>query len=98
MFIGLAPASAEFAPSEFFKNNCAACHGLDGRAQTPAAKMLKVKDLTANTAPEAELRKRIENGVKDKAGTPRMPAFKDALNPEQIAGMAGYVLSLRPKK
>ena len=38
-----------------FIKNCAPCHGPDGRARTPAARKLAVKDLTLSQLPEREI-------------------------------------------
>jgi len=74
---------------ENWENNCASCHGADGKAQTKQGKKLKIRDYT-DAAVQAELKddemaKAILEGVKEN-GKERMKGFKDELeNPEKEA-------------
>lgn len=69
---------------ELFAKNCAACHGKDGKAQTPIARKLGVKDLTQSQAADGEIEKQVTEGKKDDRGNQKMPPFKDRLSPEEI--------------
>lgn len=95
--IALSLPSTTFAAGgqEVFAANCASCHGLDGKAKTPAGKKLKVKDLTQSTASDADIEKQIVNGTQDAKGNQRMPEFKSKLSPEEIAALVEYVKTLR---
>jgi len=74
---------------ENWENNCASCHGADGKAQTKQGKKLKIRDYT-EAAVQAELKddemeKAILEGVKEN-GKERMKGFKDELeHPEKEA-------------
>jgi mono/diheme cytochrome c family protein len=74
---------------ENWENNCASCHGADGKAQTKQGKKLKIRDYT-DAAVQAELKddamlKAILEGITEN-GKERMKAFKDELeNPEKEA-------------
>ena len=73
------------------------CHGLDGKAHTPIARKIGVKDLTQSTASSAAVEKQIAEGSKDKKGAPKMTPFKDRLSPVEIKEMAEFVMTLRQK-
>jgi mono/diheme cytochrome c family protein len=78
-----------------YEKYCIPCHGPDGRARSPAARKLKVKDLTASRLPDADIARQIANGTKDSGGKERMPSFKSDLAEAQLAALVGYVKSLR---
>lgn len=80
-----------------FVQNCAICHGADGKADFPAAKRLGVRDLTALTHTGEQLEKALRDGVKNAKGVQVMPPFKGQLSPEQIAAVVEYVKSLQKK-
>ncbi|HET7535986.1 MAG TPA: c-type cytochrome [Candidatus Didemnitutus sp.] len=80
-----------------YLENCASCHGEDGKAKTPAGKKSRAKDLTVSKLTDADIERQIVNGgPKDSKGRQAMPPFKDTLTPEQIAAVATYVKTLRP--
>jgi len=83
------------ATEELFAKHCASCHGKDGRAQTPAARKLGVKDLTQSKATEAEIKKQLIEGKKDPRGLPKMPPFKDKLSRDEIQLLVDWVKSIR---
>src|SRR5262245_46305928 len=95
----IAFAAGADAPNgkELFTANCAPCHGPDGKAKTPAAKKLGVKDLTQSKLADAEIKKQIVEGRKDKKGNQQMPAFEDKLSAEQIAAITTVVKEFRKK-
>jgi len=80
---------------DIFAENCASCHGTDGKGRTPAGKKLGAKDLTASKISEAEIARQILDGTKDPKGAARMPAFKERLSPNDIPALADYVKSFR---
>jgi cytochrome c oxidase cbb3-type subunit 3 len=82
------------AGKDVFSKNCIPCHGQDGKAHTPAGRMLRAKDLTQSKLADAEIRKQVTEGYKDQRG-PVMPAFKDTLSPDQIEAVVAFVKSLR---
>jgi cytochrome c oxidase cbb3-type subunit 3 len=82
------------AGKDVFATNCIPCHGQDGKAHTPAGRMLHAKDLTQSKLTDAEIRKQVTEGYKDQRG-PVMPAFKDTLTSDQIEAVVAFVKSLR---
>lgn len=80
---------------QLFGTNCASCHGIDGKARTPAGKALGAKDLSASKLTDSEIEKQITNGVQDASGKQRMPAFKSRLTAEDITALVAHVKSFR---
>ncbi len=93
--LGVASASAAPGPVDLYSDNCASCHGADGKARTPAGRKIGAKDLTKSTLPDEELIQQITNGKKDARGVEKMPAFKEKLSTSDIAALAGYIKTLR---
>ena len=79
----------EASPRSLYVQNCARCHGSNGKAQTRLGRKLEADDLTTSTASEAKIIRMITNGQGD------MPSFRKKLNAAKIASIAGYVQSLR---
>ena len=88
---------------EVYLNNCATCHGVQGRGDGKASYLLfpKPRDFSSGqyrfkSTPndqlptDADLQRVIRDGVERTA----MPAFDNVLQPEQIEQLASYVLTL----
>ena len=80
---------------ETFGEFCVPCHGEDGRARTPAGRKLGAKDLSESKFTDVEIEQRILNGIKDKSGKDRMPAFKDRVKSEAIPALVAHVKKFR---
>jgi mono/diheme cytochrome c family protein len=91
-----AQVAAADAGATVFENNCAPCHGLDGKARTPAGKKLGAKDLSGSTLADADIAKQIRDGSKDKNGKEKMPPFKEKLGAAEISAVVEYVKTFRP--
>jgi mono/diheme cytochrome c family protein len=81
--------------AENWENNCAKCHGADGKGQTKAGKKAGVKDYTDAKVQaemkEADMEKAIADGVTDKGGKEKMKGYKDELTPPEITDLVAYV-------
>jgi cytochrome c6 len=93
-FAASATVSVAATAAENWDNNCAKCHGADGKGQTKIGKKLNLKDYT-DAAVQAkmtdeDMTKAITAGVfeKDKE---KMKAFKDDLSAGEIKDLVGYV-------
>lgn len=79
-------------------NNCAQCHGPDGKAGTKMGKMLNAKDLTDPSVQtgftDAQATEAIKNGVK-KNGKTTMKAFGGKLSDDEIKALVAYVRTLK---
>jgi mono/diheme cytochrome c family protein len=80
-----------------YESNCAPCHGLDGKARTPAGKKLGAHDLSESKFDDATLTRQIRDGVKSPQGAERMPAFKERLKPDEISAVVEFVKTFRKK-
>ena len=78
-----------------FATHCAACHGLDGKARTPAGKKLGAKDLSESKTTDDAIAHQIAEGLKDKKGAERMPSFKSRLSADEIAALVTFVKTFR---
>ena len=79
-----------------YEKYCVACHGLQGKGDGPAGRMLKppAADFTSAASkkkPETELRQVIESG---KPGTAMGP-WKGQLSQAELDDVLGYVMTLR---
>ena len=94
LLAGAAPVCAAGA-EELFAKHCVPCHGKDGRAQSPAARKLGVKDLSLSKATDPEIEKQLIEGRKDNRGNQKMPPFKDKMSPEEIRSLIPLVKAFR---
>jgi cytochrome c6 len=78
-----------------FAERCAACHGQDGHAKTPAGRKVGAKDLAQSVLSDPAIEHQIAEGAKDSAGRAKMPPFKDQLSPDDIKALVSYVKSFR---
>jgi mono/diheme cytochrome c family protein len=77
-----------------FQEQCAGCHGPDGRAQTDIGKGIQAADLTSQPVQQqsdSDLLKLV------KSGKGKMPAFQDKLSDDQIRAVVAYVRQLAEK-
>ena len=72
------------ATAALFKQNCAVCHGNDGRLGVNGAKDLRLSELSL--APRIELIKK---------GKGKMIGFENTLNEEQIKALAKYTFTFK---
>jgi mono/diheme cytochrome c family protein len=85
---------------DLFRNNCARCHGADGRGDTPLGHTYNAPDLTdpewwqkhSNITNSASLVAIVSHG---KGG---MPAFGKKLSRTEISGLVGYVRRFKNQK
>ena len=76
------------SPRSLYMQNCARCHGANGKAETALGKKLEADDLTASTASTAKVIRTITNG------RGKMPSFRKKLTATQIKSVAEYVKTL----
>jgi mono/diheme cytochrome c family protein len=98
LFVAL-PFSAKAADAKTnWNNNCAQCHGPDGRANTKMGKTLSAKDLTdpkvQASFTDAKAAEVIKEGVKQNGKT-TMKAFAGKLTDDEIKALVAYVRTLK---
>ncbi len=83
------PMTVEAAsPRSLYIQNCATCHGSNGKAQTRRGKKLEAADLTSSDVQSMD-RAKIIRAITN--GRPGMPSFKKKLTGKQVAQIASYV-------
>lgn len=82
------PALAQSNGEQVYKAKCAMCHGQDGLATTPVAKMMSVpsfKSPAVAKMSEADMLASVNNGKG------KMPAYKGKLTDAQIHDVIAYI-------
>jgi cytochrome c6 len=87
------PAAADDA-APIYKAKCAACHGADGKGDSPIGKKMGLRDFAS---PEVQKMSDGELTAIIADGKGKMPSYKKSLKPEQIKDLVGYVRSLGKK-
>ena len=98
LYMALALAVRAADPKTNWANNCAQCHGPDGRANTKMGKQLSAKDLTdpkvQASFTDAKATQSIKEGVKQ-GGKTTMKAFGGKLTDDEIKALVAYVRTLK---
>jgi len=94
-FVAAAPVGRPADGSALFADNCASCHGPDGKAGTPAGRKVHAKDLTISRLSDAAIAKQICEGTKDSHGRVAMPPFQGQLSAEEIQALIPVVKAFR---
>jgi cbb3-type cytochrome c oxidase subunit III len=76
-----------------YSNNCARCHGGDGRGHTSIGEMVESPDLTDAAWQSRRSVSRMTSSVANGRGG--MPAFKKKLSKQDIAAAVAYVRTLK---
>jgi len=83
------------AGGEVFVKACGPCHGKDGKALSPAAKKLGVKDLSLSKLTDEQIVQQILEGKLDQKKESKMPAFKEKLTKAEIDSIIPVVKAFR---
>ncbi len=86
------PALAQNSGEQVYKAQCAMCHGQDGLAATPVAKMMGVPSFKAPAIQKLTTADMIAATSNGKA---KMPAFKGKLSQAQIEEVVAYIRKLQ---
>ena len=86
---------AQSAGEKLFKTKCVACHGVDGKGDTPTGKKLAARDLGSTEVQSQSDAQLIELVTKGKG---KMPAYGKTLKDDEIKDLVGYVRELAKKK
>jgi mono/diheme cytochrome c family protein len=78
--------------ADLYKTKCQACHGPDGKGDTPAGKKLGARDFHS-----PEVTKLSDTELLDitKKGKDKMPGYDKKLTDDQIKELVKYVRSLK---
>ena len=77
-----------------FAENCAACHGADGRAKTFHGRILRAQNLASPRWQAMASDEEIRHAIKTGPGP--MPSFEKKLSGSEIEALAAYVRSFKP--
>ncbi|HWS87603.1 MAG TPA: cytochrome c [Pyrinomonadaceae bacterium] len=72
-----------------FRQSCARCHGLDGRARTELGELTGAPDFADAAWQEGRSGQRMRASIAHGRGG--MPSFKDRLSPGEIASLVAYI-------
>ena len=86
------PALAQNNGEQTYKARCAMCHGPDGLATTPVAKMMNVPSFKSPAAMKHTEAQLVEITTDGKG---KMPEFKDKLSAAQIHDVVAYIRHLQ---
>ena len=77
-----------------YKAKCSACHGADGKGDTPTGKNMKVLSFS-----DPEVAKKSDEDLSEtiEKGKGKMPAYGKSLKPEQIKDLVAYIRQLAKK-
>jgi mono/diheme cytochrome c family protein len=94
LIVALAPVLHASDGAAIFKAKCAACHGADGKGQTPMGKKLALRDLGS-----PDVQKQTDKQLYDwtAAGKGKMPAYKDKLTDVEIKALVAHMRTLAKK-
>ena len=99
---GANPASGATEPAkidtaELYRNNCARCHGADGRGDTPQGQTYLAPDFTNAEwwRKDSALKTTRSLTTVISQGKGEMPAFGKKLKPNEISGLVKYVRKFR---
>lgn len=84
-------AKADERSAALYKQKCAACHGADGKGDTPSGKSMKVKDFASE-----EVKKMSDEDLSEaiSKGKGKMPAYGKSIKPDDIKAMVAYIRSM----
>lgn len=93
--IALAASPVEGDPQKIFQTACAGCHGPDGRGTSPAAKLLKVRDLLS---PQVQKMSDTALFTIIAKGSKNMPPSEKTLGKKKIQALVSYLRAQARKK
>ena len=85
-------AYAQDDPAALYKSKCQACHGAEGKGDTPAGKKVGAKDFHS---PEVAKMSDAELLEITKQGKAKMPAYDKKLTDDQIKSLIKFIHSLK---
>ena len=98
LFLAAASSAAAAEAKANWDDNCAKCHGADGKGQTKMGKKLSIRDYTdakvQATFTDEEALKALKEGVKDKEGKLRMKPVEE-LSADDMKALVQFVRSLK---
>lgn len=98
LFLAAAVFSHAATAQENWENDCAKCHGADGKGQTKIGKKLKLKDYTDASVQAAmtdeEMLKAINDGIVEN-GKEKMKPFKAAYSAAEVSDLVAFIRQMK---
>jgi mono/diheme cytochrome c family protein len=92
---------AKIDAEELWREECASCHGRDGKGETRAGKRAGAPDMTKaefhESASDEQAFKSVKEGIIDEKGAERKKPFGEHLTDEQIEALVEYLRKFDPK-
>jgi cytochrome c6 len=87
-------ARSDDKSAAMYKQKCASCHGPNGKGDTAAGRVMKLRDLSSE-----DVQKMTDSdlGAIISGGKGKMPPFK-TLTPDEVKGLVVFVRSIGTKK
>ena len=90
------PAGNSRVGRAVFAQNCAVCHGAEGKGDGPAAAGFKPRpanflEVSRTSTPEDKQLRIVTNGGASEKLSPLMPAFGDSLSPQQVRDAVAFI-------
>ena len=85
--------TTESSAKKIFLNNCARCHGVDGRGQTELGRLYDTPDMTDAGWQKSHSNKQMSNSIINGQGS--MPAFGKKLSAKDIKELVRYIRLLK---
>jgi len=94
LLVALAPAALAADGAATYKTKCVACHGADGKGQTPMGTKMGLRDLGS-----ADVQKQTDRQLYDwtALGKGKMPAYKDKLSDTEIKTLVTHMRTFAKK-
>ena len=85
------PARSVDKSAATYKQKCVACHGADGKGDTPTGKALGIRSFAS-----AETTKMNDQELADiiEKGKGKMPKYGSSMKPDEIKSMVAYIRTL----
>lgn len=80
---------------QVYADNCAKCHGEDGKGQTKMGQKVGCKDYSVEAIKDDEAFKAVKEGLKDKEGKTQMKAFGETLSDDDIKASIGHMKTFK---
>ena len=87
-------AAAQNSGADIYKAKCLVCHGSAGDGKTPAGQAMKAASFSS---PEVTKQSDADLATVIRKGKGKMPAWKGALNDDQIKDVLAYIHTLQQK-
>lgn len=93
--------NAKIDAEQLWRQDCAACHGRDGKGETRAGRRANAPDMTEakfhESVSDERAIKSITKGIIDERGTERKKPFGDEFSQEEIKALVEYLRKFDPK-